>query len=408
MSEQEQKQQQQQQQRAQQSKQLSVTSNTALERHQPQPTHLSYELNPDYLFVQNDWSGPEFMNSDEFHEFLSQQFESSSSLSPLGRPRMTLPPQPIPHLTVSQFNPSSPLSDSANNSSSSSGEEDTKTNPGEDNSFPFPSYSDQPIASDLPNSRQKHSSTKRKASVLDEDSSSSSSSFSPAHHLKLCRKSRKIDTADMAKRRERYNATERKRREKINEKIDELRKLLPAGGEGVKKVVVLHQTAERIRNLQSLFNNLLNEKRRLEHSRNEILQDFSRLKLAFAQYQSQVNASTFVHLPAAASSSSSTSSPPSSPAVLPIQQSQTSVSPPSSPPPAQSFSFGGLPNQNPPFQQSASYPALIPQSQPLLGTHQLQQFPQYQHYQPTNLQPSANFSIPLSMLCNPVWTGMVA
>jgi len=98
-----------------------------------------------------------------------------------------------------------------------------------------------------------------------------------------------LTEGEMAKRRENHNATERRRREKINEKIDELRKLLPGGGKGVNKAAVLHQTAERMKSLQILFNRLLSEKRRLENSRNELLEDVYRLRTALAHYQHGFN-----------------------------------------------------------------------------------------------------------------------
>lgn len=94
-----------------------------------------------------------------------------------------------------------------------------------------------------------------------------------------------LTEGDLAKRRESHNATERRRREKINEKIDELRKLLPGGGKGVNKAAVLHQTAERMKSLQVLFNRLLAEKRRLESSRNELLEDVYRLRTTLAHFQ---------------------------------------------------------------------------------------------------------------------------
>lgn len=94
-----------------------------------------------------------------------------------------------------------------------------------------------------------------------------------------------LTEGELAKRRESHNATERRRREKINEKIDELRKLLPGAGKGVNKAAVLHQTAERMKSLQVLFNRLLTEKRRLESSRNELLEDVYRLRTALAHYQ---------------------------------------------------------------------------------------------------------------------------
>jgi chemotaxis protein histidine kinase CheA len=83
---------------------------------------------------------------------------------------------------------------------------------------------------------------------------------------------------ELAKRRENHNATERRRREKINEQIDELRKLLPGGGKGVNKTAVLHQTAERLRTYQSLFNRLLQDKKRLEKSKEELLEEVYRLR----------------------------------------------------------------------------------------------------------------------------------
>jgi len=99
-----------------------------------------------------------------------------------------------------------------------------------------------------------------------------------------------LTEGEIAKRRENHNATERRRREKINEKIDELRKLLPGGGKGVNKAAVLHQTAERMKSLQILFNRLLAEKRRLENSRNELLEDVYRLRTALTHYQHGFNA----------------------------------------------------------------------------------------------------------------------
>lgn len=87
------------------------------------------------------------------------------------------------------------------------------------------------------------------------------------------------------KRKISHNASERKRREKINKKIDELRKLLPGEGQGINKAAVLHQTAERIKNLQSIFNKLAADKRKLESSRNELLEEVYRLRSSLNSLQ---------------------------------------------------------------------------------------------------------------------------
>lgn len=88
---------------------------------------------------------------------------------------------------------------------------------------------------------------------------------------------------NIVKRRENHNATERRRREKINEQIDELRKLLPGGGKGINKAAVLNQTAERIHNLQTLFQRLVAEKQGLESSRSELLQEVNYLRHTISQ-----------------------------------------------------------------------------------------------------------------------------
>ncbi len=97
-----------------------------------------------------------------------------------------------------------------------------------------------------------------------------------------------------ANRKELHNATEKRRREKINNKIGELREIIPAAKNfGSNKACVLQSTVEHIKSLNNTYSTLMQTNRQLQDTNGQLLnelREMHRLLWARARDQQQVAA----------------------------------------------------------------------------------------------------------------------
>jgi len=90
-------------------------------------------------------------------------------------------------------------------------------------------------------------------------------------------------------RKEMHNATEKRRREKINTKLNELRELIPhCKSSMTNKADVLHHATEHIKNLHASYNSLLEANHRLQEANSQLANELREMhKLMWRREQLQ-------------------------------------------------------------------------------------------------------------------------
>lgn len=121
------------------------------------------------------------------------------------------------------------------------------------------------------------------------------------HFLKKLICKRKIveaegDSTSYGPRKELHNATEKRRREKINYKINELREIIPqAKNYGNNKASVLQTAVEHIKQLNSNYNQLVATNRQLQETNTQLLNELRELhRLLWARARDHSTSSPFI------------------------------------------------------------------------------------------------------------------
>jgi len=96
-----------------------------------------------------------------------------------------------------------------------------------------------------------------------------------------------------------HNATEKRRREKINTKINELRELIPhCKNYGTNKAAVLNHTVEYIKQINGNYAQMVATNRQLQETNAQLLSELRELhKLLWAKAKEQSYATTRVQQP---------------------------------------------------------------------------------------------------------------